>query len=188
MAKTQVGDLVNGQTLMTTVSTVDPVKVFFSANEQEYMSWAQAWSAKGGGKGSLALLLSDGTLYPQRGDPFMTDRNVDLKTGTILLAGVFPNPGHLLRPGQYAKVRATLSVEKAAIMVPLRAVWEVQGASQVAVVGADNRVEIRPVTLGTHVGPLVAVEKGLKPLERVVVEGVQKVTTGLLVRPVSAAR
>ena len=187
MAKVQVGDLVNGQTAMTTVSNVDPVKVYFNASESEYMGWAQAWSAKGGGKGSLDLVLSDGTAYPQHGDPYMTDRNIDLKTGTIMLAGLFPNPGHLLRPGQYAKVRAVLSVEKAAIMVPLRAVWEIQGVSQVAVVGPDNRVEIRPVTLGSHVGPLVAVEKGLHPRDRVVVEGVQKVTTGLLVRPVPAA-
>jgi membrane fusion protein (multidrug efflux system) len=187
MAKVQVGDLVNGQKVMTTVSTVDPAKVYFSASEAEYMIWAQAWSAKGGGKGTLQLLLSDNSAYPHKGDPFMTDRNVDLKTGTIQLAGMFPNPDHLLRPGQYAKVRATVGVEKAAIMVPLRAVWEIQGVSQLAVVGPDNRVEIRPVTLGAHVGALVAIEKGLKPQERVVVEGVQKVTAGLLVRPVPAA-
>jgi membrane fusion protein (multidrug efflux system) len=187
MAKVQVGDLVNGQKTMATVSTVDPVKVYFSASESEYMSWAQAWSAKGGGKGSLQLLLSDQSAYPHKGDPYMTDRNVDVKTGTIQLAGLFPNPDHLLRPGQFAKVRATVGLEKAAIMVPLRAVWEVQGVSQVAVVGPDNRVEIRPVTLGAHVGALVAIEKGLRPKERVVVEGVQKVTTGLLVRPVPAA-
>jgi len=165
---------------------VDPVKVYFSASESEYMSWAQSWSGKGGGKGSLQLILSDGTVYPHKGDPFMTDRNVDLKTGTITLAGVFPNPDHLLRPGQYAKVRAALKVEKGAIVVPLRAVWEVQGKPQVAVVGPDDKVEIRPVTLGAHVGPLVVVEQGLKLQDRVVVEGVQKVSTGLQVKPVPA--
>jgi len=186
MAKAQVGNLVNGQGAMTTVSQVDPVKVYFSASEAEYRAWAQSWSAKGGAKGSLQLLLSDGTPYPRRGDPFMTDRNVDLKTGTIMLAGLFPNPEHLLRPGQFAKVRATLGVEAGAIMVPLRAVWEVQGTPQVAVVGPDDKVDIRPVATGPHIGPLVAVEKGLKPNERVVVEGVQKVTPGLLVRPVTA--
>lgn len=183
VAKSQVGNLVNGQVVMTTVSQVNPVKVFFSANEAEYMAWAHAWSAKGGGKGTLQLVLSDGSLYPLKGDPFMADRNLDTRTGTILLAGVFANPGQLLRPGQYAKVRATLGVEKAAIMVPLRAVWEVQGTSQVAVVGPDDKVDIRPVSLGPHVGPLVAVEKGLKPGERVVVEGVQKVTPGMRVQP-----
>ena len=188
MAKVQVGDLVNGQKAMTTVSTVDPVKVYFNANEAEYLSWAKAWSAKGGAKDSLQLALSDGTPYPHPGSPFMSDRNVNVQTGTIMLAGVFPNPDHLLRPGQYAKVRAVLGVEQAAIMVPLRAVWELQGSSQVAVVGKDNRVEIRPVTTGPHVGPLVAIEKGLRPLEQVVVEGVQKVSSGLLVHPVPAAK
>jgi membrane fusion protein (multidrug efflux system) len=186
-AKVQVGDLVNGQKTMTTVSTVDPVKVYFNASEAEYMSWARAWNAAGGGKGSLELTLSDGSTFAHKGDPFMTDRNVDVKTGTIQLAGLFPNPDHLLRPGQYAKVRATVGVEKGAVMVPLRSVWEVQGVYQVAVVGQDNRVEIRPVTLGAHVGALVAVEKGVRPQERIVVEGVQKVTTGQLVKPVQAA-
>ena len=188
MAKAQVGDLVNGQNVMTTVSTVDPVKVYFSASEAEYMSWAQSWSAKGGGKGSMQLVLSDNTVYPHKGDPFMTDRNVDLKTGTIMLAGLFPNPDHLLRPGQYAKVRAVLGVEKNAIMVPLRSVWEIQGVPQVAVVGTDNKVQIRPVTTGPIVGALMAIQKGRQPADRVVVEGVQKVSTGLLVKPVQAAR
>lgn len=188
MAKVQVGDLVNGQKAMTTVSTVDPVKVYFNASEAEYMSWAQAWSAKGGGKGSLQLVLSDNSTYPHKGDPFMTDRNVDVKTGTITLAGLFPNPDHLLRPGQYAKVRAVLGIEKNAVMAPLRAVFEVQGQSRVAVVGQDNKVDIRPVDLGPHVGPLVVIEKGLGLQDRVVVEGVQKVSAGLLVKPVPAAR
>jgi membrane fusion protein (multidrug efflux system) len=184
IAKAQVGDLVSGQMVMTMVSQVDPVKVYFSANEEEYMGWAKAWSAKGGGKGSLELVLSDGTVYPHRGDPFLTDRNVDLKTGTITLAGLFPNPDHLLRPGQYAKVRAALKVEKDAIVVPLRAVWEVQGQSQVAVVGPDDKVEIRTVSLGAHVGPLVVGEQGIKFQDRVVVEGVQKVSAGQTVKPV----
>jgi membrane fusion protein (multidrug efflux system) len=186
MAKVQVGNLVNGQTAMTVVSQVEPVKVYFSANEQEYMSWARAWSAKGGGKGSLELVLSDGQAYPHKGDPFMTDRNIDLKTGTIQLAGVFANPDRLLRPGQYAKVRAVLGIEHGAVLVPQRSVWEVQGRPQVAVVGPDDKVDIRPVTLGIQVGPRVVVEKGVQPGERVVVEGVQKVTPGLPVKPVPA--
>jgi membrane fusion protein (multidrug efflux system) len=188
MAKSQVGDLVSGQNVLTTVSTVDPVKVFFSASEAEYMSWAQSWSAKGGGKGSLQLFLSDSSPYPHKGDPFMTDRNVDLKTGTIMLAGVFPNPDHLLRPGQFARVRAVLGVQKQAVMVPLRSVWEVQGKPQVAVVGPDNKVDIRTVTTGPVMGPLVTIQQGLQVQDRVVVEGVQKVSAGLLVNPVPAAR
>jgi membrane fusion protein (multidrug efflux system) len=188
MAKAQVGNLVNGQTVMTTVSTVDPVKVLFSANEAEYMAWAHAWSAKGGGKGILQLVLSDGSLYPHKGDPYMTDRNLDTRTGTIALAGLFANPDQLLRPGQYAKVRATLGVAHDALLVPQRAVWELQGTFQVAVVGPDDKVDIRPVRLGAQAGPLVAVEQGVKAQERVVVEGVQKVTPGMTVRPVLAAR
>ena len=186
LAKVQVGDLVNGQRAMTTVSTVDPIKVFFSINEAEYMSWAKVWSAGGGGKGSLQLVLSDGSLYAPKGDPFMADRNVDLKTGTILLAATFPNPGHLLRPGQYGKVRATIGLAKGALLVPQRAIWEIQGVPQVAVVDGNNRINIRPIRTGAQSGTLVVVESGLKPEDRVVVEGTQKVTEGLLVKPVLA--
>jgi membrane fusion protein (multidrug efflux system) len=186
LAKVQLGNLVNGQSSMTVVSQVDPVKVFFSANEKEYMDWARAWSAKGGGKGSLELVLSDGSVYPRKGDPFMTDRNIDLKTGTIQLAGVFANPDHLLRPGQYAKVRAVLGIQKGAVLVPVRSAWEVQGRSQVAVVGPDHKVDIRPVTLGATLGTRVVVEKGVQPGEQVVVEGVQKVTPGMAVKSIQA--
>jgi membrane fusion protein (multidrug efflux system) len=186
IAKVQVGDLVNGQRVMTTVSTVDPIKVYFNASEQEYMSWARDWSGKGGVKGSLAMTLSDGTLYAQRGDPLLADRNVDLKTGTITLVGLFPNPEHLLRPGQYAKVRASVGVSRGALLVPQRAVWEVQGNSQVALVGGDNKVEIRPIQTGARVGTLVVVEKGLQLGNRIVVEGIQKVSPGQLVNPILA--
>ncbi len=184
VAKVQVGDLVNGQRVMTTVSTVDPIKVFFSINEEEYMGWAKAWSAGGAAKGTLQLVLSDGTVYGPKGDPFMADRNVDLKTGTILLAGTFPNPDHLLRPGQYAKVRANIGLIRGALLVPQRAIWEIQGNPQVAVVGAGNRISIRPIRTGAHAGSQVVVESGLQPEDHVVVEGTQKMTEGLLVNPV----
>ena len=187
MAKVQVGELVNASRVMTTVSTVDPIKVFFSASEQEYMEWARGWAAKGGGKGSLTLALSDGTTYPRRGDPFMADRAVDVKTGTIMLAGVFPNPEGLLRPGQFARVSADISLLKGAILVPQRAIWEIQGNPQVAVVGADNKVEIRPIQTGPRQGPLQVVVKGLKAGERIVVEGTQKVAAGQTVNPTPAA-
>lgn len=186
IAKVQVGDLVNGQRVMTTVSTVDPIKVFFSASEQEYMGWARAWATKGGGKGSLTLVLSDGSTYPLRGDSFLADRNVDVKTGTIMLAGLFPNPESLLRPGQYAKVRADIGLRKGAILVPQRAVWEIQGNPQIAVVGPDNKVDIHPIQTGPRIGGLLVVEKGLKAGDRVVVEGTQKVSAGLLVNAVPA--
>jgi membrane fusion protein (multidrug efflux system) len=186
VAKVQVGDLVNGQRVMTTVSTVDPIKVYFSINEAEYMGWAKAWSAGGGARGTLQLVLSDGTVYAPKGDPFMADRNVDLKTGTILLAGTFPNPDHLLRPGQYAKVRASIGVTKDALVIPQRAIWEIQGNPQVAVVGAGNRISIHPIRTGAQAGGQVVVEAGLQPEDRVVVEGTQKVSEGLLVNPVAA--
>ena len=190
IAKSQVGDLVNGQTIMTTVSVVDPIKVYFNPSEQEYMAWAQKRgpvdAVRGTppqDKGMLALTLSDGTAYPQRGDPVLANRNVDLKTGTIQVQGLFPNPKHLLRPGQYAKVRASTDVRKGALLVPQRAVSELQGLYQVAVVGTGDKVEIRPVQTGDRVGSLWIIEKGLKPGERVVVEGIQKVKPGIVVDP-----
>ena len=186
VTKAQVGDLVNGQRVMTTVSNVDPIKVFFSINEDEYMGWAKAWTAGGGAKGSLSLVLSDGTVYAAKGDPFMADRNVDVKTGTILLAATFPNPAHLLRPGQYAKVRADVGLAKGALLVPQRAIWEIQGNPQVAVLAAGNHINIRPIRLGARSGSLVVVESGLQAEDRVVVEGTQKVTEGALVNPVAA--
>jgi len=181
VAKVQVGDLVNAQRIMATVSTLDPVKVYFSATEKEYLEWARAWAGPGAGKGSLELVLSDGAVFPRKGDPFMADRNVDLKTGTILLAGTFANPGNVLRPGQYAKVRAQVGLAKGALLVPQRAVWEIQGSPQVAVLGAGNRISIRPIRTGAKVGALVVAETGLQPEDRVVVEGTQKVTEGQVV-------
>jgi RND family efflux transporter MFP subunit len=190
IAKSQVGDLVNGQTTMTTVSVVDPIKVYFNPSEQEYMAWAlkrgpvdAVKSTPPQDKGMLSLILSDGTEYPQRGDPVLANRNVDVKTGTIQVEGVFPNPSHLLRPGQYAKVRAATDVRKGAILVPQRAVSELQGLFQVAVVGPDDKVEIRSVQTGDRVGSLWIIEKGLSPGDRVIVEGIQKVRPDMVVNP-----
>jgi len=194
IAKSQVGDLVNGQTTMTTVSVVDPIKVFFNPSEQEYMDWAQkrgpvdaVRSTPPQDKGLLSLTLSDGTAYPLRGDPVIANRNVDVKTGTIQVEGVFPNPKHLLRPGQYAKVRAATDIKKGALLVPQRAVSELQGFFQVAVVGPDNKVDIRAVQTGERSGSLWIIEKGLSAGERVVVAGVQKVKPGMVVNPKPAA-
>jgi RND family efflux transporter MFP subunit len=194
IAKSQVGDLVNGQVTMTTVSVVDPIKVFFNPSEQEYMDWAQrrgpvdaVRSTPPQDKGLLALTLSDGTVYRYRGDPILANRNVDVKTGTIQVEGVFPNPTHLLRPGQYAKVRAATDIKKGAMLVPQRAVSELQGFNQVAVVGPDNKVEIRPVQTGDRIDSLQIIEKGLSAGDRVVVEGIQKVKPGMVVDPKPAA-
>lgn len=191
VAKAQVGDLVNGQTLMTTVSQVDPIKVYFNPSEQEYMAWAArrgpvdevSAAQRQSEKGMLELILSDGTVYPHRGDPFLAGREVDVKTGTIQVAGTFPNPGNLLRPGQYGKVRVAMDLKKGALLVPQRAVSELQGMHQVAVVGPGNKVEIRPVTVGPRVGSLWVIEKGLAPGDSVIVEGIQKVRSGVEVDP-----
>jgi membrane fusion protein (multidrug efflux system) len=191
IAKAQVGQLISPQTVMTTVSQVNPIKVYFNPSELEYMAWAkkrgpvdQITAAEAAReKGNLELLLADGSVYPHRGDPFLAGREVDVKTGTIQIAGIFPNPDNLLRPGQYGKVRVAVDLKKGAILVPQRAVSELQGMFQVAVVGADNKVEIRPVETGPRVGSLWVISKGLSTGDRIVVEGVQKVRPGMEVNP-----
>jgi membrane fusion protein (multidrug efflux system) len=191
VAKSQVGDLVTKSTVMTTVSQVNPIKVYFNPSEQEYL----AWVAKHGPpekilkaredleKGPLELILSDGSVFPHRGRAFLVGREVDVKTGTIQLAGAFPNPGNLLRPGQYAKVRVAVDVKKGAILVPQRAVNELQGSYQVAVVGPDNTATIKVVTVGPRDGSMWVIEKGLNPGDRIVVEGIQRVKSGMKVAP-----
>jgi len=199
IAKAQVGDLVNGQSVMTTVSTVDPIKANFSPSEGQYMSWLRpkepGSSASGdpdpggaGGTGAVSfqLVLSDGSVYAAEGRLVLADRAVDVKTGTITVAAAFPNPDRLLRPGQFARVRAVVEVEKAALLVPQRAVSELQGVRQVTVVGSDNKVEVRAVQTGERLGALWVIEKGLAAGERIVVEGLQKVRPGLVVIPKEA--
>jgi membrane fusion protein (multidrug efflux system) len=189
IAKAQTGNLVNSQTVMTTVSQVDPIKAYFSPSEQEYMAWSQSGGIVGARKGALQLILANGTQYPYRGDPVIQDRSVDPRTGTITVAGVFPNPDRLLRPGQFAKVRAVTRTVQGALLVPQRAVSELQGNFQIAVVGPDNKVDVRTVEMGERVESLWLVTKGLSPGDRVVVEGVQKVKAGMVVdpKPVPAA-
>jgi membrane fusion protein (multidrug efflux system) len=135
----------------------------------------------------LELVLSDGTVFPQKGRLLLTGRNVDVRTGTITTIGLFPNPGNVLRPGQYAKVRAVVKVKKGAILVPQRAVNELQGAFQVAVVGPDDKAQIRAVKVAERIGSLWVIESGLSPGERVVVDGFSRVKSGAAVTPVDAA-
>jgi len=176
---------------LTAVSTVDPIKVYIAISEQEYMKFRRKQGVKTAENSAeaipLELILADGTVYPHKGKFSLADRQVDVKTGTMRLGALFPNPGNLLRPGQFAIVRATMETKKGALLVPQRAVTEVQGKFLVAVVGADNTVDLRPVTPAERVGPLWVIDKGLKPGERVVVEGVQKVKTGVAVAPTQAA-
>src|SRR5262249_9731890 len=131
----------------------------------------------------LQLVLADGSVYPQKGNFSVADRQVDVKTGTLRLQGVFPNPGNVLRPGQYARIRAVTKIANNALLVPQRAVTEQQGNYQGAVVSSGNTVEIRPVTVGNRVGTQWIIETGLKPGDRVVAEGVQKVQPGAIVTP-----
>jgi RND family efflux transporter MFP subunit len=189
IAQAQVGNLVNPTSgALTTVSTVDPIKVYFTLSEQEYLSHIRrnptkgAWDAASR-KLELELVLADGTTYPQKGRFFVADRQVDQKTGAIRLAGIFPNPGNTLRPGQYGRVRAVTSMRGSALLVPQRAVSELQGGYRVAVVGSDNKVSIRPVKVGERIGTMWVVEDGLKPGERVVAEGTQKVGPDAVVNP-----
>jgi membrane fusion protein (multidrug efflux system) len=195
VAKSQVGDLVSRQTVMTTVSQVDPIKVYFNPSEQEYLAWVGKYgpvekSIRANPKtkeGPLELLLADGSVFPHRGQPFLVGREVDVKTGTIQLAGAFPNPGSVLRPGQYGKVRVATDMKKGAILVPQRAVSELQGSYQVAVVGPDNKVTIKVVKTGPVEGNLWVIEEGLKPGDKIVVEGLQRVRSGMTVVPKEAS-
>ena len=189
IAQAQVGNLISTTSSpLTTVSTVDPIKVYFTLNEREYLTFIKhnlidAQQGASVAQLELELILSDGTTYPQKGSFFFADRQVDPKTGAIRMAGVFLNPGNVLRPGQYGRVRAVTSTKEAALLVPQRAVTELQGGYQVAVVGGDNKIEIRAVKVGQRVDTTWIVEDGLKPGETVVAEGTQKVTPGAVVSP-----
>jgi membrane fusion protein (multidrug efflux system) len=186
IAKSQVGDLVNNQTVMTTVSTVDPIRVTYGISEREYLRFAarinRANYATTRQGSFLDLVLDDGSVFPQKGQAVLVDREVDVKTGTMTIKGFFPNPGHILRPGQYAKIRAALEVKTGALLVPQKAVTELQGGFRVAVVGPDSKVDIRSVEPGERVGSLWIIEKGLKPGESVIVAGLQFVRPGMSVK------
>lgn len=184
----QVGNLVGPTTVLTSVSQVNPIKVYFPISEQDYLRMA------GGAPGRvdwlthasqiwLRLGLADGSTYPYRGRIIFADRQVNQQTGTIQIVGEFPNHGNLLRPGQYARVRALTQILRGALLVPQSAVTQLQGSYQVVVAGADNRAQIRTVQVGPTVGSLWVITSGLKPGERVVVVGAEKVKAGEPVKP-----
>ena len=187
-AKAQMGDLVGTPQAreLTTVSTVNPIKVYVHISEREYLlavDKSKQGQKPDSEKTTFDLILADGSTWPQRGTFSFADRQVDPQTGTIKVAILFPNPDNILRPGQYAKVRALMGTEKGAILVPQRAVGELQGSYQVAVVAADNTVQIRGVKVGERIGNLWVIQEGLKPGDRVVAEGTQKVGNGVKVTP-----
>jgi RND family efflux transporter MFP subunit len=188
VAQAQIGDLVTTTTLLTTVSTLDPIKVYFPVSEQGYLRYVKenpdaAKRAARSSQLALELVLADGSRYPHRGNFAFADRQVDVRTGTLRVEGLFPNPGNVLRPGQFARVRAVLRTREGALLVPQRAVTELQGSYQVAVVGNDNKVSIRPVKVGERVDTEWIIDEGLKQGEKVVAEGIQRVKAGLTVNP-----
>jgi len=189
IAKAQIGDLVSTTSVLTSVSQVDPIKVYFPMSEQDYLR-AQKIGTRAASIQStpllgvaLTLVLADGTIYPHAGEVLWTDRQVDPSTGTIRVAAGFPNPGNILRPGEYARVRAVTEERHDALLVPQAAVTELQGVNQVAVVGGDNKVKIQNVQLGSQVGGEWIVSQGLEFGEHVVVGGMQYARDGAVVSP-----
>ena len=189
IATVQMGNLVNTTTVLTTVSQVDPVKTYFSISEQEYMELAGRIKSSGadmlrqGSDVPLQLTLSNGGIYPHSGKIIFADRQVDSQTGTIRIVGAFANPGNLLRPGQFGRIRAMTGFRKGALLVPQSAVSELQGRYQVAVVGPDNKVSIKVVQVGDRIGGLWTINSGIEVGDRVVSEGTLKVRDGAPVNP-----
>jgi membrane fusion protein (multidrug efflux system) len=192
IALVQIGNLVGANSILTSVSQVDPIKAYFTVSEREFTDFHRRFPTEASVEEQrrriqLQLVLADGGVYEKTGTIYFADREVNPATGAIRIAGVFPNPNNLLRPGGYGRVRASVTTHRGALLVPQRAVSEVQGSYQVAVVGPDNKVNIRPVTVGERVSNQWIIEGNVKPGERVIVEGVQKVRDGLVVNPKTAA-
>ena len=188
-AQLQVGALVNLSSVpVTSVSTVDPIKVYFTVGEPQYLAWRKRFPTETTRQAAaknlkLELILADGSTYAHDGVFYFADRQVNESTGAIRIAGLFPNPANILRPGGYGKVRAVIRVQPNALLVPQRAVSELQGGYQVAVVDSENKVSIRTVQAGDRVGNQWVIAEGLKQGERVVAEGIQKVRAGMQVTP-----
>ena len=189
IAQVQVGNLVTPSTILTGVSQVDPIKTYFPIGAEDYLRIADKIHPEtvnllsSGTPIALQLILSNGSAYAHRGGILFADRQVDQQTGTIRIAGAFANPGNILRPGQYAKVRAVTQILKGALLIPQRAVSQLQGSAQVAVVGTDNKVAMRTVQTGERIDAMWVITSGLKPGDRVVAEGTQKVKDGSTVTP-----
>src|SRR5467141_905033 len=188
IAQVQIGNLVSPTTVLTAVSQVNPIKAYFPISEQEYLRLADRINAHTqqqvpADAPPLDLILADGTLYPEKGWVLLTDRQVDVTTGSIRIVSAFPNPKNILRPGQFGRVRASTYTRTGALLVPQRAVIELQGTFQLAVVGSDNKVSVRIVKVGERVGTEWIIDSGVKQGEMVIVEGVQKVRDGASVNP-----
>ena len=188
ITQAQIGDLISPTAIMTTVSKVDPIKVYFPISEQEYLKFADGIehfrrTGDSSQAPTLELVLANGSVYPRKAKPSAVNRQVESQTGAIQIEALFDNPDNLLRPGQFARVHAVTESLKGALVVPQRAVQEVQGNYQIAVVGPEDKVEIRTVKVGPRYEESWVITDGLKPGERVVAEGVQKVRPGAKVQP-----
>jgi RND family efflux transporter MFP subunit len=188
ITQVQIGNLVTPTSTLTSVSRVNPIKVYFPIAEQTYMRFAKQINASSQRDAPpdappLELILADGTSYPEKGKILYTDRQVDVTTGSIRVVAAFSNPNNILRPGQFGRVRAATETVKDALLVPQRAVTELQGMFQLAVVGDGNKVSIRSVKVGDRVGTMWIIQSGVKPGELVIVEGLQKVRDGSVVKP-----
>jgi membrane fusion protein (multidrug efflux system) len=189
IAQIQIGNLVGSNSILTSVSQLEPIKAYFPISEREYVLVQKNSNAISGKHAigffgnSLELILTDGSVYAQKGRILLADRQVDPNTGTIRIVAAFPNPGNILRPGQYGRVRVETGMKKGALLTPQSAVAQSQGSYQVAVVGSDHKVSMRTVKPGQTVGTMWVIDEGLKPGEQVVVEGLQKLKEGTLITP-----
>src|SRR5229473_3107016 len=189
IAQVQIGNLVGPNSVLTSVSQVEPIKAYFPISEREYVlvqKESNATSSKHTIRffgNSLELILTDGSIFPQEGKILLADRQVDPNTGTIRIVAAFPNPGNVLRPGQYGRVRVETTMKKGALLLPQSAVLHLQGGYQVAVVGSDHKVSMRAVKPGATAGTMWVIDEGLKPGEQVVVEGLQQIREGTLITP-----
>ncbi|MDG2334438.1 MAG: efflux RND transporter periplasmic adaptor subunit [Myxococcota bacterium] len=194
ISKAQIGDLVGPNSDLATVSQLDPIKVNFPIGENAYMDVVRQYGGQSGKRRLasigpiLQLFLSDGSAWPDRGTPYVVGRNVNASTGTILIEGHFPNPKNVLRPGQFARVRVDTGTIKGALLVPQKAVDDVQGKFLVSLVSEDNVIEVRPVEVGETFGENWVVKKGLKEGDTVVIQGIQKVKNGMKVKPKTQAK
>jgi membrane fusion protein (multidrug efflux system) len=187
IAQVQIGNLVGPNSILASVSQVEPIKAYFPISEREYVLVQKESNSISSKRtirffgNSLELILTDGSVFPQKGKILLADRQVDPNTGTIRIVAAFPNPGNVLRPGQYGRVRVETRMKKGALLLPQSAVAQSQGTYQVAVVGSDHKVSMRTIKPGETVGAMWVIDEGLKPGEQVVVEGLQNLKEGTLV-------
>jgi len=192
LAKGQIGDLVGpGSGDLATVSTLDPIKAYYNVTEQAYINFTKLYESESNRYERLRqlgieLILADGTVYPLKGTNYATDREVSATTGALRIAALFPNPNYVLRPGQFGRIRVKFAIANGALLVPQKAVSELQGSFQVAVVDAENKVHIQPVKVGERFGTDWIIQEGLHPGQKIIVEGTQAAREGIVVNPTNA--